>query len=134
MNGLAEVIPISSRRAQKQRAGHPSTVRPVAPQQRNRRLIIFCAGLLGLIGALMVIDRVVIPHPPASLSAPLAPEVRQGLYQRTLADVLAACALPAAQGGILRQHCVQQTRFLQDLPECTGECSRLTRAVLGRGR
>jgi hypothetical protein len=56
--------------------------------------------------------------------------MRQGLYQRALDDVKAACTAPAAGTGFVRQHCVEQARFLQQLPECTGDCLAVTRGVL----
>jgi hypothetical protein len=131
MNGLAEVIPLASRRARRK----PATDRAVPQPERTasvrkRRGLAFGLGLLGLVAALVMVDRAVMPRPPASVAPPLAAQVRSGLYQRTLADVVAACAIPEASAGFLRQHCMAQARFLLELPECTGDCSRLAAAIV----
>jgi hypothetical protein len=47
-------------------------------------------------------------------------------------DVKAACRVDQARTGALRQHCVDQARFLQQLAECTGDCLALTQGVLHR--
>jgi len=128
MNGLAEIIPI-------ERALRKKTPRPKAndeptltPQARKRRLLTLCGVLGALVLALFIVDRTVIPHGPRA--APMTEQMRQGLYQRALDDVKAGCAVPQAKLGILRQHCVDQARFLQLLPECTGDCVALARGVL----
>jgi hypothetical protein len=128
MNGLAEVIPIDSRRRRKKR-GTPPPEAALTTQRRRRRLTGFLGILLAVVLALIIMDRTLLPHPQASAPVPLTVEIRQGLYQRALADLAAACTLPQARAGLLREHCVEQARFLHQLSECTGECSRLTRAV-----
>jgi hypothetical protein len=137
MNGLAEVISLDSRRSRLRKGrAVPAPVAPaeLAPEVRRRRVAIFCAFLVTVVAALTLVDRLVVPHPSATPPAgALTSEVSQGLHRRTLDDVVASCALPAARAGILRQHCLDQARFLQRLPECTGDCVRLTRAVLGGG-
>jgi hypothetical protein len=132
MNGLAEVIPIESRRARRRNGTPPPQViqTGLTAVSRRRRLFTFCAVLLGLVLALVIMDGSVIPHPKASTPAPLTTEMRAGLYQRALNDVVAACTVPQAKTGLLRQHCLDQARFLQQLPECTGDCTRLARGVL----
>jgi hypothetical protein len=134
MNGLAEVIPIASRRALKKKGIPPRrAIDPaITPQKRRRRLYGFCAILLGLVLGLIALDGSVLPHSRAEVPAPLSSEMRQGLYQRALDDVVSACAVPQAKAGLLRQHCLDQARFLQQLPECTGDCTRLTRGVLNQ--
>ena len=133
MNGLAEVIPIASRRGLKKGTPSPRVIESaLTPQKRRRRLYGFCAMLLGLVFVLVVMDGSVLPHPGSRAPAPLSAEVRQGLYQRALNDVVAACTVAEAKAGILRQHCVDQARFLQQLPECTGDCTRLTKGVLNQ--
>ena len=132
MNGLAEVIPLASRRARRKPDTDRAVPQPERPASvRKRRALAFGLGLLGLVAALVIVDRVAMPRPSTSVAAPLAAPVRVGLYQRTLADVVAACTIPAASAGILRQHCTAQARFLQELPECTGDCRRLAAAILG---
>jgi hypothetical protein len=131
MNGLAEVIPIASRRGLKKRGNPPPQVtEPLTAQTRRRRLVGFCAVLIGLVLALVVMDGSVIPHRPAAPAASIPQELRRGLYQRALDDVVKACSGEQARAGLLRQHCVEQARFLQQLPECTGDCDRLARGLL----
>jgi len=130
MNGPAEIIPIDRalrlrrRSASRLRAHEPV----ITPQARRRRVLWLCGGLGAVVLALLMVDRAVIPHgaPPA----PLTQEMRQGLYQRALDDVKAACTVPQARTGVLRQHCVEQARFLQQLPDCTGDCLAVARSVL----
>ena len=132
MNGLAEVIPIASRRAHRKNGTPPPQVteRLLSPQKRRRRVLGFCAVMLGFVLVLIVLDRTVLPHAHASVPPPLSTEVRQGLYQRALDDVAAACGLPQAQTGLLRRHCLDQARFLQQLPECSDDCARLAQDLL----
>jgi hypothetical protein len=147
MNGLAEVISLESwrHRARKGTTQAPRKAPPeaapripptaaLAPAVQRRRLVVFCVVLAALMAALMLLDRTVLPHPPAappvaSLSAP----VRQGLYERTVADVAAGCTGPEATTvRVLRDHCVTQARLLEKLPECTGDCARLARLIIER--
>jgi hypothetical protein len=132
MNGLAEIIPIESRRGRKRRGTPPpQVVEPeITPRIRRRRMVGLCAGLAAVLVALMVVNRAVVPHGPPP--APLTEEMRQGLYQRALDDVKAGCQVPQAKLGLLRQHCVDQARFLQLLPECTADCIAVARGVLTR--
>src|SRR5436309_1155086 len=118
MNGLAEVISLDARRnrlnRRDRRADTPAG--PATPATRLRRLTVFCVGLLTLVAGLMLIDQSALPHSPQSTAALLPDSLRQGLYQRAVADVAAGCATPAAHSGLLRQHCVDQARFLAALP------------------
>jgi hypothetical protein len=134
MNGLAEVIPIAAYRARKKRGAPPPGLiqSVVTAQTRRRRLTIFLSVLAAAVLAMIVMDRTVLPHRAASAPAPLTIEQRHGLYQRALDDVVTSCTLPQAKAGLLRQHCVDQARFLSQLAECTGDCTKLTRGVLGR--
>jgi hypothetical protein len=132
MNGLAEVISLEARRNRLNRRD-PRADKPAAlatPAARLRRLAVFCVGLLTLVAGLMLVDQSALPHSPQSSAALLPDSLRQGLYQRTVDDLTAGCATAQAHSGILRQHCVDQAKFLSALPECTGDCSRLTDAVL----
>lgn len=133
MNGLAEVIPIATYRARKKPGTPPSQASEpvVSAQTRRRRLIGFLGVLTGAVLALIVVDRTFLSH-QASAQPPLTSEMRQGLYQRALDDVAAACTTPQARIGLLRQHCAEQARFLQQLPECTADCAKLTEALLTR--
>jgi hypothetical protein len=131
MNGLAEVIPIASRRSRTRKPvpGQPAGAAAPLTGARRKRVMAICGGLLALMVGLTIADRALMTHPPELPAASLPPAVRQGLYQRALSDVLASCALPEAKSGLVRGHCLDQARFLQTMPECTGECLRLTNAV-----
>ena len=140
MNGLAEVIPLDSRRRRGKRRGQAQEVRvaaPVGPSPavRRKRLLAFCGALLALIVALIVVDRVVLAQPRGAAGGlgAVAPPVRAALYQRTIADLAATCGLPAARAGLLREHCVDQARFVTAFPECIAECRRLAQVII-RGR
>jgi hypothetical protein len=127
MNGLAEVIPINSRR--RKVSGEKKASETTAPALR-RRLIACGVGLLVLVVGLAIVDRAVSSPARFPPTATLTPELRRPLQERAMADVAAACSLPEAASGLLRQHCVEQARFLSALPECNGDCERLSRAVL----
>jgi hypothetical protein len=131
MNGLAEVIPIASRRSRKPAPGRPTATAVPVTSTRRKRVMAICGGLLALLVGLTIADRALMSHPPALPAASLPQPVRQGLYDRALSDVLASCGLPEAKNGLLRGHCLDQARFLQTMPECAaeGECLRLTNAV-----
>ena len=137
MNGLAEVIPLSSRRPRRKGSKAPPPKTPPASglsdATRRRRALVFAGGLLALLAVLMVGDRFfmhggAVAQAPAGATLPAA--IRQGLFARTMADVVASCGLAEARAGILRQHCVDQARLLSELPECDVTCGRLTRAIL----
>jgi hypothetical protein len=133
MNGLADIIPLDSRRTRSKRArSAQQTPTRAAPNATKRRILAFCAALVGLTGLLLVVDRAVISRPTATAApaAALSAELRRTLHERTLADVASSCALPEAQVGLLRQHCVDQARFLEKLGQCTGDCARLTADIL----
>jgi hypothetical protein len=60
----------------------------------------------------------------------LPPAVRQDLYERALKEVQGVCLQPVAAQGALREHCLEQARFLQRFPECTGDCQATASHVL----
>jgi hypothetical protein len=134
MSGLADVIPIASRRSrQGRRPNRGAAVAPEAtfgPHPMRKRVAVFCVGLLLAMGALMLVDRAVASHDVQAQVVAQSSQLRLGLYQRAIADVKAACGLPEAHAGLLRQHCLDQAKFLTQLPECTGDCAQVTAAVL----
>jgi hypothetical protein len=136
MNGLAEVISLDSRRNRRNRRDpRPETAAPsLTTVTRRRRLAAFCVAMVALVTGLMLIDQSALPHAGKPSVASLSSELRQGLYQRAVGDISAGCAVPEARTGLLRQHCVEQAKFLAALPECTGDCVRLTDAVLSPRR
>jgi hypothetical protein len=135
MSGLADVIPIASRRA-RTRQRHPEAAKTPAPKAAlpplvlRKRVAIFCLGLVASMGVLMLIDHAVASHDVQAQVVAQPSPLRRGLYERAVADVTAACGLPEARAGLLREHCLDQAKFLTHLPECTGDCVRLTTAVL----
>jgi hypothetical protein len=136
MNGLADIIPLDSRRIRAKRAQHPAQHgQPRTPASgRRKRIAAFCVGLVALTGILVVVDRAVVSSNsvPVTPAATLSPELRRALHDRTLADVAASCTLPEARAaGLLREHCLEQARFLEKLSQCTGDCARLTGDILG---
>ena len=61
----------------------------------------------------------------------LPEDARTALYQRTLLEVTSVCSTPvAAEGGVLRDHCLAQARFVRTFPECDQDCQRAARAVM----
>lgn len=141
MGELAKIIPLAPRRKAKPpgRGQAPGTQARATPSVgfRRRWLAIFWAGLLGTIVSLLILDRSFIRQDRAA--APdavwaLPPPARRGLYETTVGEIGSICALPAAQSGVLRRHCVEQARFVRQLPECTGDCARLTGTILSRYR
>jgi len=142
MNEVANVIPLESRRRSKRVSSSPpppgqAPHAAIADAARRRGSTAFCVGLFAICTTLVMVDRSSVAHQRPSQAGPVAALLASesaGLYERTVTDITATCALRAARSGVLRQHCVQQALFVQRLPQCTGECARLARAVLGSDR
>ncbi|HEX3904040.1 MAG TPA: hypothetical protein VH853_14465 [Polyangia bacterium] len=64
----------------------------------------------------------------------LPPAERARIYQRSLAEAVAACTTPGARAGALHDHCRGQAEFLILFPECDGRCQRLVEAILPHAR
>jgi hypothetical protein len=64
----------------------------------------------------------------------LPAEARRSLYARTLDEVETICRDEAAALGSLRDHCVAQARFVEQLPECTDACRRAAAIILPHAR
>lgn len=60
----------------------------------------------------------------------LPSELRGEVYARALAEILAVCARPAAASGALREHCLEQARFVARFPECSADCQAAVSRVL----
>jgi hypothetical protein len=129
MNGLADVISLDSRRRRPKRRD-PRPAQASSPVSRRRRVALVCAGVLTLMTGLVLVDHSARPGADAPSPVLVPAGIRQGLYQRALDDLNAACLEPEAHTGLLRQHCVDQAKFLSALPECTADCTHLTSAVL----
>jgi hypothetical protein len=64
----------------------------------------------------------------------LPAEARHTLFVETLGELTGVCrGLPAATG-ILRDHCVEEARFVVQLPECTAACQRAVALILPHAR
>jgi hypothetical protein len=78
-----------------------------------------------------VIDLVIFSEHWAEQSIrALPPGARHDLYERTLTEVGAVCVQPFAAEGALREHCLEQARFLHQFSECTGDCRVIVSRVL----
>ena len=62
--------------------------------------------------------------------AALPAGARAQLFRDSLAEVQSTCLEPYAARGSLRDHCVEQARFVLRFPECGPECRRAANAVL----
>lgn len=105
-------------------------VDPAAAERRARWVLLaILAGAFGL----FALGSYVGPDETAGLHE-LTTEARQSLYRRTLDEVETVCREPAASSGALRDHCVAQARFVQQLPECRDACRRSASAILPHAR
>lgn len=127
MRGSAPVVSLSARRSALQ--GTVPRAHEVAdrdsPTTRGR--VALAAGL-GL--ALVLGIPLLAHHQEIGSVMEMSVPLRGGLYQRTLDDVQKSCTIPEASSGPLRDHCLAQAQFLRLLPECSGECQRVTEAFL----
>lgn len=58
----------------------------------------------------------------------LPPEARQGLYQRSMANLTTICVEPEAKR--LESFCQEEAERVLRLPECGAECQQIARAHL----
>ncbi len=64
----------------------------------------------------------------------LPAETRHTLFVETLGELTSVCRGSPAATGILRDHCIDQARFLVQLPECTDACQRTVALILPHAR
>ena len=64
----------------------------------------------------------------------LPAQTRRGLYEETLNEVANVCRGDAASTGDLRDHCIEQARFLLRLPECGETCRHAVQVILPHAR
>ena len=60
----------------------------------------------------------------------LPPGARAQIFQQSLTEVRSTCIEAYAQRGPLREHCIDQARFLMLFPECGSECRTAANVVL----
>jgi hypothetical protein len=103
-------------------------------QEKERRarwtLLALIVAALGLFWG-----GVVLSHREAVVGLRELPaETRQTLYVETLGELTSVCrGLPAATG-ILRDHCLEEARFVVQLPECTDACRHTVALILPHAR
>ena len=60
----------------------------------------------------------------------LPPEARAHMFHQSLTEVRSTCVETYAAHGPLREHCVEQARFILRFPECGPECRTVANTVL----
>jgi len=129
MSNLAKILFLPSR--PRASSGEHPLVNPAARERRARWVFLaILAGALGLFG----LGSYLQTHDEPDDIHRLTPAVRLSLYQRTLEEVETLCHQPAASAGALRDHCVEQARFVEQLPECKDACRRSANIVLPHAR
>ena len=129
MSKLAKILTLPSQA--RPHAVERPLVDPAAGERRARWVLL--AILAGSLGLFVLGAYVPGPDEAAGLHE-LTTEARQSLYRRTLDEVETVCREPAASSGALRDHCVAQARFVQQLPECRDACRRSASAILPHAR
>jgi hypothetical protein len=129
MSKLAKILILPSQA--RPHAAERGLVDPAAGERRARWVLL--AILAGALGFFVLGSYVQGPDETAGLHE-LTIEARQSLYRRTLDEVETLCREPAASSGALRAHCVEQARFVQQLPECKTLCMQSANAVLPHSR
>jgi len=87
--------------------------------------------VLGTLAVLLGLAYVLAtPRREAAQLRQLPDGAREALYQRTLAETSSLCRLPAAASGVVRDHCLEEARFLLMFPECDRDCRFAAGSVL----
>jgi hypothetical protein len=60
----------------------------------------------------------------------LPPEARALIFRQSLVEVGSTCVETYAARGPLREHCIEQARFILQFPECGPECRTVANTVL----
>ena len=103
-------------------------------QQKERRarwtlLVLIVAALALFWGG------VVLSHREAVVGLRELPaETRHTLFVETLGELTSVCRGSPAATGILRDHCVDEARFVVQLPECTDACRHAVALILPHAR
>jgi hypothetical protein len=100
--------------------GRRRPVEAAAPARTWRPALITLAAVVALGGAMFGITWNELGRDRSIRGLPSG--VRRDLYGRTLAEVRSVCTQPAVASGALREHCLEQARFLARFPECTADC------------
>jgi hypothetical protein len=87
--------------------------------------LVTALSLAAFVAALMGIE-----HRAEQSIRGLPPAIRHDVYEGTLSEIRRVCLQPTALQGALREHCLQQARFLERFPECTADCQAAVSRVL----
>jgi hypothetical protein len=111
-----------------------SAARELDPAQRERRARwIVLAMLIGGLGLFWAGTALSLREDATGIRE-LPAQVRRGLYTRTLDEVETLCRQESASAGSLRDHCVEQARFVMQLPECTEDCRHAAAMIMPHAR
>jgi hypothetical protein len=112
--------------------GSPDADTDAGRSERHARWVLL-ALIVGALGLFWAGVRLSYREETAGLHQ-LSSQARQSLYARTLDEVSTICQQEAAASGSLRDHCVEQARFLMQLPECNDACQRAAALTLPHAR
>ena len=127
MSNLAKILTLPAQPSARER---PRVDPPTGERRARWVMLAILAGALGFFALGAYLD----VHDEADGIHELTPANRLSLYQRTLDEVQTLCRESAASSGALRDHCVAQARFVEQLPECTEACRRSANAILPHAR
>lgn len=118
MASYGDIIPISSRRRGPPADGPNTTRRGPLP------VLLFLVVLVA-IGAIGMF----LQSRAREAARSNAAEARQAIFSRAYLDLVKTCTLPDAARGPVREHCLQQAKFVLQLPECGPVCVKAARAI-----
>jgi hypothetical protein len=113
-------------------AALPSAPSLEAPSGASRRSVR--PAFIALVTSILLVSTIVvatIAQLRASRELSQLPSgLRHDVYTRSLAELRTDCLQPAASAGPLRIHCLEVAHFVEQLPECTGDCRVVVYQVL----
>jgi hypothetical protein len=127
---LADIIPLASRRPRPAAPVALAATTLPAPKRPAAGPIAVLAGFIAVlaIGAAGLAAQAAYQSPVRDLPG----ATRAPIFQRAYEDLRATCGVPEAAAGSLRDHCVEQARFVLLFAECDAACANLARATLPR--
>jgi hypothetical protein len=123
------IIPLKDR---SQRRAHGTQVAPPPGRQSRRPALTALAAVVALVGAGVLFTLVDARNVRRAQS--LSDATRRELYDHGMQELTTICTLPSAAAGPLREHCLEQARFVALLPECRTECRLAVGAVQPHAR
>jgi hypothetical protein len=131
MSAPGTIISLRDRAHRKQRKQDGSSERRSRGESR-RAAITALVAVLALLGAGLCFTR--IDARDARQAESLPAQTRSELYAHGMEELTTICLQPSAVAGSLREHCLEQARFVVLLPECKSDCRSAVGAVQPHAR